>query len=593
MPAEDLSVQSPPDADSAGSIQIERLWSLVDAIGALSSALQLEAVLRGIVDTACKVVGARYGAIGVIDEQRRGLSNFVFKGISEEERELIGPLPVGRGLLGALIDDPRPIRLDDLSSDRRSVGFPANHPPMKSFLGVPVVSRGQVFGNLYLTEKEGGGSFTGEDERLAIALAAQAGVAVDNARLYELATGNEASARRRLRELEVVQELGSAMLGEHDPTRVLRMIVNEAIELMGAGIAFVAMPTDDQNKLRVRVVAGRGAGSLEGLDIERTGTFSDFAMNALEPVLVRDIVTDRRARAPVAKNYDMHSMIVAPLLERRSAVGVLVVLHQRPEYFSEQDVFVLRRFANLSSIALRNARLVARERDHVQMESELQEAQMRERHRAETMLSVFRAQEQERARIARDLHDSAAQTLASILLALKVVEQSESIEDVRTRLKDLRQLTSAAAAEVRRIATELRPSILDDLGLVAALERLTGDVQDRTGVAIDRSIRIGPRRLENEVETVVYRVAQEALTNAIKSASPNRIDISLEEIHGTVRLEVRDDGVGFDLESVEGQGLGLLGMRERAELVDGKLTIESRPGAGTTIELEIPVKSRD
>ena len=248
----------------------DRSWVLLDAIVSLSGELNLDVVLRRIVDVACRVIGAKYGALGVIDEQRTGLSNFVYRGITEEERERIGRLPVGRGLLGALIDDPRPIRLTEIGTDYRSVGFPANHPVMNSFLGVPVVSRGHVFGNLYLTEKIDGSEFSEEDEQLAVALASQAGVAVENARLYGSSMASEVSARRRLRELEVVQEIGAALLGELDPTRVLRKIVHEALDLMGASAAYVAMPDGTDDRLQIRVAAGRGTGAVEGVDIART-----------------------------------------------------------------------------------------------------------------------------------------------------------------------------------------------------------------------------------------------------------------------------------------------------------------------------------
>ena len=570
-----------------GSIESSRLWALVEAGVTLSSELQLDVVLRRIVDIACNVIGARYGALGVIDEQRRGLSNFVYRGISEEEREQIGRLPVGRGLLGALIDDPRPIRLEDLAVDRRSVGFPANHPPMQTFLGVPVSARGQVYGNLYLTEKEGGGEFTDEDELLAIALASQAGVAVDNARLYGLVLANEAAARRRVREIGVVQEIGSALLGELDPTRVLRMIVHESLELMGAAVAYIAMP-EGENTMRVSVAAGRNAGSIEGLEQHRAGTFTDLAMQSLEPMVVDDALADPRGDSPVARQLGYHSLIVAPLVDRRNPVGSLNILHSEPSYFTQDDVFVVGRLASLGSLALRNARLITSERAQAQMEVELQAAQMREQARADTLHAVIRAQEDERARIARELHDSVGQALASLLLSLKLAEQVGAIDDVRTRLADLREVTSAAASDVRRIARELRPSVLDDLGLEAAVDRYCSDLQDRSGVAIDVSVQLsGPRR-DSEVETVVYRVVQEALTNAVKSADPAKVTVTLTDEDGVVRLAIKDDGRGFDPDHVSSKGLGLQGMRERAELVNGKITITSVPGAGSTIELEVP-----
>jgi signal transduction histidine kinase len=574
-----------PQRDERGR---ERPWALLDAIVSLSGELNLDTVLSRIVDVACDVIGASYAAVGVIDEQRVGLSNFVYRGITEEERERIGRLPVGRGLLGALIDDPRPIRLNDLGEDYRSVGFPPNHPVMKSFLGVPVVSRGQVYGNLYLTEKLGGGPFTEEDERLAIALASQAGVAVQNARLYGSSMASEVSARRRLRELEVVQAIGSALLGELDPTRVLRTIVREALDLMGALGAYVSMPHDDGDRLVVRVAAGRGTGAFEGMEMSRQNSLSDYAMRVLEPVVVSDVKTDQRGSSPIADRLHANSMLVAPLVDRRKAVGALVILQQESDFFQDDDVFIVRRFADLASMALRNARLISSERDRALMEAELQESLLREQLRTDTLHAVIRAQEDERARIARDLHDSAGQAMASILLSLKLAEQAKTIEDMRARLADVRELASLTAGDVRRIAMELRPSVLDDLGLEAAIDRHCTELQERSGLLIHTTIRLS-RRLDAEVETVVYRIVQEALTNAVKSADAKRIDIAVHDAGGVIRLTVRDDGHGFDPDQVS-KGLGLLGMRERAELLDGKLSISSAPGEGTTVELEVPAK---
>jgi two-component system, NarL family, sensor histidine kinase DevS len=565
----------------------ERLWALVDAGVSLSSELHLEAVLRNLVDVARRVIGARYGALGVIDKDRRGLSNFVYLGITEEERARIGRLPVGRGLLGALIDDPRPIRLEKLQSDLRSVGFPDNHPVMESFLGVPVVARGQVFGNLYLTEKIDGGPFTEEDERLAIALASQAGIAVDNARLYGSMMANEASARRRLRELEVVQEIGNALLAELDPTRVLRMIAFESLELMGAATAYISMPDERVDQMKVRVAAGRGAGTIEGMSFECEGSFADYAMQSLETVLVADAIADPRATAQVEEALKAHSMIVAPLVERRRAVAVLVLLHPEPDRFTKDDVFVVRRIAGLGSLALRNARLIANERDRAQMEADLQESKIREQLRTDTLQAVIRAQEDERARVARELHDSAGQALTSILLSLKVIEQLESAAEMRARLADLRELAGSTAGEVRRIARELRPSVLDDLGLEAALGRLCSDIQDRTGLRAELTVDM-PERLDRELETVAYRVVQEAATNSLKSASASSIEVSITARDGVFEVIVSDDGSGFDPEEVR-SGLGLRGMQERAELVGGKLEIRSAPGTGTTVALRIPI----
>lgn len=570
-----------PDVDAG------RLWALVDAGIFLSGELNLDAVLHRIVETACRVIGCRYGALGVIDETGTGLSNFVFHGLTEAERERIGELPIGRGLLGALIEHPRPIRLHDLTKDPRSVGFPNNHPPMRSFLGVPILARGLVFGNLYLTEKEGGEDFTEHDERLATVLAGQAGVAVENARLYELTKASEAAARQRLKEIESVHEVGKALLEEIDPARVLRMVAMRARELVGATLVTIAM-FDERGTFRVRVAVGERAGEAEGMEYSLKGTASGRAMGTGEIQLVGDAAKYPEPRGAIAERINIHSVIVAPLFDRNEAVGVLRVVHSEAGHFSDDDVYAVKPFADLASLALRNARLITAERERAHAESELAEARVREQMRAETLRKVLGAQEDERRRIARELHDSFGQALASILLGLKVIEQERTLPEAHARIADLREVAASAAGDVRRIAFELRPTALDDMGLEVALARYARDVEDRTGVRVDLSVTLGEGRLHPDVETVVYRVAQEALTNAIKSADPAKITVALNELGGTVRLIVSDDGRGFDPEGVEGRGLGLLGMSERASLVGGRLEVRSAPGRGTAVELDVP-----
>jgi signal transduction histidine kinase len=566
----------------------QRLRLLVDAGIFFSRELHLEDVLDRIVQTASTVIGARFAALGVINEDGSGLSNFVFTGLSAFDKERIGSLPVGRGLLGAVITEPKPIRLGNLAEDPRSVGFPRNHPPMKSFLGVPIRARDSVYGNLYLTEKEGADEFSEEDERLAVVLAGQAGVAIENARLYGEARRSEAAARRRQQELELVQEVGSAVVAELDPARVLRLIAQRARTLIDADVALIALQDDMGEEFVIRVATGTRAGSLEGMRIPPSGSISGLVLTTLEPLIVDDAQTDPRAYSPVADVARAKSMLSAPLIEGGEGIGVLTLLHADVAKFDGEDLFVVKSFADLASIALQNARAVSAERDRAQLEADLAEAQLREAMRTQTLQAVIRAQEDERQRIARELHDSFGQSLASILLGLKVLDQQKTIEAVRERIADVRDVAAAAASDVRRIAFELRPTLLDDLGLEAALQRYAHDVEHRSGIGIRVDAGLGDQRLDSEVETVLYRVAQEAMTNAVKYATASQITIALTTSDGEVRLVVSDDGRGFDLSKVEGKGLGLLGMRERSELVGGKLSIRSEEGGGTTVELRVP-----
>ena len=370
-----------------------RRRALVEAGIAITSELSLDAVLQTLIRIAAELTEARYSALGVIDRSGQALDRFVTYGIDDATRATIGDLPRGKGILGVLIADARPLRLDDLTTDSRAVGFPPNHPPMKSFLGVPVMTRGVAFGNLYLAEKQPGGPFSEEHEEIVTLLAAQAAVAIEN------------------------------------------------------------------------------AGSVQ-----------------------RD--------------------------------------------------------------ALRRA---------------------------------VQAQEAERQRLARELHDETGQALTSILLGLAAVERAETAEAARVAAGDLRELVVETLQNVRRLAVELRPSALDDFGLEPALRRLGQTVKESGALDVQVETRLGSERLLPEVETAVYRIVQEALTNVVKHASAQRVSIVVTRMPEKVMVLIEDDGSGFDPDVGPGEGLGLLGMRERVQLLDGSLAIDAQRGSGTTLAVELPL----
>jgi signal transduction histidine kinase len=367
--------------------------ALVEAGIAITSELSLDAVLQTLVRIAADLTSARYCALGVISRDGSGLSTFVTHGVDGETRAAIGDLPRGRGILGVLIDDARPLRLDDLSTHPRSVGFPPNHPPMRSFLGVPVITRGVAYGNLYLTDKQPSGGFTEEDEELVTLLAAQAAVAIEN------------------------------------------------------------------------------AGSV-----------------------------------------------------RRDA---------------------LRR--------------------------------------------AVQAQEVERRRLARELHDETGQALTSILLGLSAVERAGSLDEARAAVGELRDLVVETLQEVRALAVELRPSALDDFGLEPALRRLGQSIRETRSLDVQVETMLDGSRLPEDVETAVYRIVQEALTNVVKHARAERVSIVLTRTSDGVLVVIEDDGHGFETDEIRRGGLGLTGMRERVDLLEGKLEIESARGAGTTLIVELPI----
>ena len=534
----------------------DRLRALVEAGIAVTSELSLDAVLQRIVEAAAEITGAPYAALGVIDRRGQLLERFVTTGIGSEEREVIGDLPHGRGILGVLIHDARPLRLDDIARDPRSVGFPPNHPPMKSFLGVPIMLRGTAYGNLYLTDKVGG--FTDEDEDLVTLLAAQAAVAVENARLYE-------SATRWSRQLESLNDIGYALIRELDLNRLLGLVASSLRDLLGARIVIIALPTGDE--MRVEAAAGEGASELLGWKFSLAESKAGRVLARGRTERVDDLLDDPEIDASSARRFGVQAGLFVPLLVRGRAIGVLVAHDKAPTgAFGDDDVRMAEQFAARAAIAVDLSERVARD----------------------SLRRVMAGQELERRRLARELHDETGQALTSILLGLKGVEEAKDAAELSEAARTLRQLVVATLQDVRRLAVELRPKALDDFGLVAALERLVQTFAEQTGLQVHLESRLDMNRLPEEIETTLYRLIQEALTNVVKHAHATTVSIVLVRRNGSVTAIVEDDGRGFDVAEVREDGLGLVGMRERAALVGGRLTIEASEGAGTTIAVEVP-----
>jgi len=541
----------------------DRLRGLLDAGIALSSELSLDALLQRIVESAADLTGARYAALGVIDRTGQGLERFLTIGIDAETHATIGDLPRGRGILGVLIRDATSLRLHDLSEDPRSVGFPPGHPPMRTFLGVPILLRGTAYGNLYLTEKEDGADFTDEDEDAIQVLAAQAAVAIENARLYE-------TSQRWLRQLESLNEIGNALTGELDLERLLDLVARRLRELVDARIVLIALP-DGRGELRVAAADGEGADAF-GLVGMQLGIADSKAGRVLErgrSERIDSVLDDPEIDQSAARRLGARSALYVPLLVAGGSIGV-VVAHDRvgPESaFGEEDLRLAESLASRAAIAVDLSQRVSRD----------------------AVRRVVEAQELERARLARELHDETGQALTSILLGLRSLENRLDSEEGRAAAAELRALVVSTLQDVRRLAVELRPSALDDFGLVAAIERLTETFAAGSGIAVDLEARLGDERLPGEIETALYRLVQEALTNVLKHAGAERVRVLLARDKDGVTAVVEDDGSGFD-EAGRNGGLGLTGMRERLNIVGGRLTIDSSSGRGTTLLAEVPLR---
>jgi len=536
--------------------QATRLRTLLETSLAINAELSLGAVLQRIVEGAAAVTGARYVALGVIDSTGTSLEQFVTHGIDEDEREVIGDPPSGRGVLGALLTDARTLRLHDLADDARSVGFPPGHPRMKTFLGTPIMLRGVAFGNLYLTEKDGGADFDDEDEELVGLLSAQAAVAIENARLYE-------SATEWSRQLESLQEIGSAFAGELELPRLLQLVVERLRELIDARVVVIALPVP--GGLRIEAIAADDSGAL----LHRVFPHRSKAGAVLErgrSERVDAVVDDPEVVQDVARQFDATTGLYVPLLAHGRPIGIVFAHDRRGRdpRFTNADLRLAEHFAQRAAVAVDLSRRVQRD----------------------SLRRVIEGQEQERRRLARELHDETGQALTSVLLGLKAVE---SAEDVPAALARLRELVVATLQDVRRLAVELRPKALDDFGLVAALERLVHTFMEATGIHVDLESQLGEGRLPSEVETTLYRIVQEALTNIAKHAGARRVSVLLVRRAGTATALVEDDGHGFSAEDEEHGGIGLSGMRERLALLEGRLTIESRRGTGTTLVAEVPL----
>jgi signal transduction histidine kinase len=538
----------------------DRLRTLLDTGIAISSELSLDSVLERIVEAAAALTGARYAALGVIDRAGAALERFITTGVDEETRTAIGDPPHGRGILGVLIRDARTLRLHDLQDDPRSVGFPPGHPEMHSFLGVPILLRGVAYGNLYLTEKEGGEDFSEEDEELLTLLASQAAVAIENARLYEAATAWS-------RQLESLNEIGNALVGELDLTRLLRLVATRLRELVDARMIAIALPTG-QDELRIEAVAGEGADELLGVSFPQGASKAGRVLERGRSERIDSMLDDPDIHQESARLFRATTGLYVPLLARGQGIGVVVVhdkLGPDPR-FGDGDLRLAEQFGARAAIAVDLSRRVARD----------------------SLRRVVSGQELERQRLARELHDETGQALTSILLGLKAVEEAPTREEMRAAADTLRELVVATLQDVRRLAVELRPKALDDFGLVAALERLVNLFSESTGIAVELEAALGDR-LPAEVETTLYRIVQEALTNVVKHARATNVSILLVRRGPTATVVIEDDGEGFDPAAASEDGLGLLGMRERVALLDGRLTVESSAGAGTTLAVEVPL----
>jgi signal transduction histidine kinase len=530
---------------------------LLQAGLALSSDLSLPALLRRIVRTAADISGARYGALGVLGPDGR-IAEFVTVGIDEETRRAIGHYPTGGGVLGALIADARPLRLANISDDPRSVGFPPNHPPMRSFLGAPVQALGRVYGNIYLAEKQGAAEFTEEDEEDLVILATQAGVAVANAHLYE-------ETRRRERWLDAVGEITASILAGTASSEVLTLAATRARELAGADLATIAVRETDGSWFVNRAAAGDLADELLGLRFPVEGSISGDAIRAREPQVLADASADERVDQPVVRLGTVGPALVVPMSAQGQAFGTLTVANRAPgRVFTEDDIRVVASFAGQASIALEYGRAQDQLKRLVVME--------------------------DRERIAKELHDGVIQSLFAVGMGLQGTAMAAGDEALSARIETAVNELDRVIRDLRNYIFGLRPGILADRQLGEALRDLAEDFAEKTGVTavVDIDDRVAAE-LGSKAADVV-QMTREALSNVGRHAEAVtcRVQLRFGNDERAV-LEIDDDGRGFDPAAARDSGNGLANLATRAEALGGTLELHSEPAEGTTVRVTIPL----
>jgi signal transduction histidine kinase len=527
----------------------ERLGALLDAVVAIGADLDLRSTLQRIVEAACRLAGARYGALGVIGGDRM-LVEFITHGVDPDTHAAIGDLPRGHGVLGLLIDEPRPIRLEDITRHPRAYGFPPNHPPMHSFLGVPVRIRDQVFGNLYLAEKHGGGQFNQEDEDMVVALAVAAGAAIDNARLF-------AQARRRQRWLEAAAEITSVLLGDVRRTEALGLVAARAREVAEADLALVLLRDESDDVLAVEVAVGEG-GRLAGTRVAVAG--SEFAAVLDRRRLV--VLDDLAAAADWGTDLHTGTALLVPLAASGISYGALVVAYASGtgSDLADLDVAVVETFAGQAALAL--------ERVRAQGERE--------------MLAVLG----DRERIARDLHDVVIQRLFAAGMHLQTTAQLAARPEVRTRLDSVVDDLDTTIRDIRGAIFELRNPAPDSLRseLRGIVDEAGGALGFRPDVRIDGPVDTA---VPDAVRVALPAVLREALSNVAKHAHASTARVRIVADAGEVLLTVVDDGVGPGEATATGNGRA--NMAARAADLGGTFDLSAGPTGGTVLTWRVPV----
>jgi signal transduction histidine kinase len=533
----------------------DRVHSLLEAVLSVGRELDLPHVLRRIVEAAVVLVDAEYGALGVIEGAR--LSEFLTVGVDGPQAEAIGALPSGHGILGELIRHPEPLRLSELSHHPASYGFPLGHPPMRSFLGVPIRVREEVFGNLYLTEKRGGGEFDGEDETVLRTLAVAAGVAIENARLYK-------ASRDRQSWLEANARIVGDLLSGAPETEVLEGIVGHARRILSAELGVLALPVAQSTDLRVVIALGVDADSHRGLLLPLEGSFMGAAMAAGEPITTAEIQKDPRVTTGPPRWGGLGPVVAVPMVTEDGVRGVLMLGRaEQGVPFAREETAPLLAFAGQAALAM----------------------ELAERRRTAEQVAML----EDRDRIARDLHDLAIQRLfatgMTLQSTLRFVDHPEATERLMRAVDDLDETIKIIRSTIfglRSRETAQRPQGLRSRA-AASVEQAAGSLGFTPSLRMEGLIDTD---VPHAVAEEAVAVLTEALSNAARHARATAVSVSLAVAAGTLTVTVADDGTGLQARA---RHSGLRNLAERAARLGGTFETGAGREGGTRLVWRVPL----
>ncbi|MEU3918232.1 GAF domain-containing sensor histidine kinase [Streptomyces sp. NPDC029004] len=534
----------------------DRVHSLLEAVLSVGRELDLEQVLHSITEAAAVLVDAEYAALGVIAPNGKSLSQFLTVGVSDEEIAAIGPYPSGHGILGELITNPLPLRLPKISDHPSSYGFPPHHPPMNTFLGVPIRVRDHVFGNLYLTEKRGGVQFDEEDESVLSTLAVAAGVAIDNARLYE-------EAKQRERWLRANADITHSLMSGSPRSEVLTLIAERAREIAGAELAVVALPMPDTGTLAIELAIGPNADTHRGLVLPVEGSLSGASFSAGMPVTSADVAHDERVSAGPPRFAGLGPAVAVPIGTVDGVRGVLLLAREADAtVFADEEIDPLRSFAGQAAVAM----------------------ELAERRNDAEQIALL----EDRDRIARDLHDLAIQRLFATGMTLqsagRLIENSPASERVLRAVDDLDETIKIIRSTIFGLRSRETGA---GQGLRARAVRTVGEAAPVLGFAPSlRMEGLLDTDVPREIADHLVAVLSEALTNVCRHAHATRTDVALQTDGREVTLTVSDNGVGLP---PDGRRSGLANIAERAQQLGGELELSCPSGGGTSLVWRVPV----